>query len=58
MNKIKKVLTPSGKCIIIQAEVVQCRQCHKILGFWFGKYAEQSMKSSKNRIVSAGIEAP
>jgi hypothetical protein len=38
MNKIKKVLTPSGKCIIIQAEVVQCRQCHKVLGFWSGKH--------------------
>lgn len=53
MKKIKKVLTTSGKLVIIQAEVVRCRQCHKVLGFWSGKYIEVKCKrcGTVNEIV-------
>ena len=38
--KIKKILTPDGKIVILQVSAVRCKQCNKMLGFFYGGYVE------------------
>jgi hypothetical protein len=44
-KKLKKVLTLSGRLIMLQVEVLRCKQCGKMLGEFHGvQYAQTVCK--------------